>query len=141
MSRHQHHSMINDITWRAKKCAQIPAHKELMGFNLSNGKRLDGAKLIPWSRGRALAWDVTIPDTYAASHLQITSTEVGSAAKQAARIKITKYQELIATHIFCRSPLKRLARGMKKKFNSQRTFVDEPHRRRKTQGRQSTCSK
>ena len=55
---------------------------------------------MPWSRGKALAWDVTIPDTYAMSHIQSTSVESRSAAKHAARIKTLKYQDLNATHIF-----------------------------------------
>ena len=48
----------------------------------------------------AMAWDVTVPDTYAASHLQSTALEAGSAAKLAAEMKCTKYQELVATHLF-----------------------------------------
>jgi len=32
----------------------------------------DGVTLIPWSRGRCLTWDVTVPDTFAASHLPVT---------------------------------------------------------------------
>ena len=61
--------MINDIIWRAIKCAKIPTHKEPTELIMQNGKRPDGATLIPWSRGKALAWDVTIPDTYAVSDL------------------------------------------------------------------------
>ena len=47
-----------------------------------------------------LAWDVTIPDTYAASHLQSTELEAGRAAIHAAETKCTKYRELVATHIY-----------------------------------------
>ena len=31
-----------------------------------------------------MAWDVTVPDTFAESHLSSTSVEQGAAAKQAA---------------------------------------------------------
>ena len=55
MARHQGHSMVNDVIWRAVKRAKVPAHKEPTGLILQNGKRLDGATLIPWSRGKALA--------------------------------------------------------------------------------------
>ena len=47
-----------------------------------------------------MAWDVTVPDTFAESHLSSTSVEQGAAAKQAADNKATKYQELETTHIF-----------------------------------------
>ena len=98
--RHQRQSMINDIIWRAIKRAKIPTHKEPTGLVMQNGKRPDGATLFPWSRGKALARDITIPDTYAASHLQSTAIEVGRAAIHAAEMKCTKYRELDATHIF-----------------------------------------
>ena len=100
MASHQRHSMVNDIIWRAVKRAKVPAHKEPTGLVLQNGKRPDDVTLIPWSRGKALAWDVTISDTYAMSHIQSTSVDSGSAVKQAARIKTLKYQYLDATHIF-----------------------------------------
>ena len=47
-----------------------------------------------------MAWDVTVPDTYAASHLMSTALEAGSAAKHVAEMKCTKYQELVPTHLF-----------------------------------------
>ena len=75
MARHQRHSMVNDIIWRAVRHAKVPAHKKPTGLILQNGKRPDGATLIPWSRGKALAWDVTIRDTYAMSHIRSTSVD------------------------------------------------------------------
>ena len=63
-------------------------------------KRPDGAMLIPWSRSKALAWDVTIPDTYSMSHIQSTFVDSGSTAKHATRMKTLKYQDLNAIHIF-----------------------------------------
>ena len=39
---------------------------------------------ISWSRGKTMAWDVTVPDTYAESHIDNTATEAGAAANQAA---------------------------------------------------------
>ena len=47
-----------------------------------------------------MAWDVTVPDTYAESHIGDTATEAGAAANQAAGYKIAKYDELASTHIF-----------------------------------------
>jgi len=67
---------------------------------LQNGKCPDGSTLIPWSRGKPVAWDVTVPGTYAVSHIGDTATEAGAAANQAAANKIAKYDELAGTHIF-----------------------------------------
>ena len=53
-----------------------------------------------------MAWDVTVPDTYAESHIGDTATEAGAAANQAAANKITKYDELASTHICCLVPIK-----------------------------------
>ena len=92
--------MLNDIIWRAIKRAHIPAHKEPTGLVTQGGKRPDGATLIPWSKDKALAWDVTVPDTYADSHISRTSLEAGAAAKQAASLKNTKYSDITSTHVF-----------------------------------------
>ena len=92
--------MLNDIIWRAIKLAQIPAHKEPTGLITHGGKRPDGATLIPWSNGKPLAWDVAVPDTYAYSHINMTSSEAGDAARQAASTKNTKYIDITSTHIF-----------------------------------------
>ena len=62
--------------------------------------RPDGATLIPLSKGKALAWDVTVPDTYADSHISRTSLEAGAAARQAASLKNTKYSDITSTHVF-----------------------------------------
>lgn len=97
--RHQRHSHMNDIIWRAIKRAQIPVVKEPVGLSL-DGKRPDGATLIPWSRGKPLAWDVTVPDTFAKSHLHNTSIKACAAADTAADNKVTKYAHLASTHVF-----------------------------------------
>ena len=47
------------------------------------------------------ACDVTIPDTYAESHIGNTSTKPGAAAQKAAQNKNDKYTRLSNTHIFC----------------------------------------
>ena len=94
---HIRHSHINDLIWRAVKRAQIPATREPTGLSRSDGKRSDGASLIPWKRGKPLAWDVTVPDTYAASHIGETAENAGAAAKKAATNKIVKYNSLATT--------------------------------------------
>ena len=47
-----------------------------------------------------MAWDVTVPDTFAESHVGDTATEAGVAPNQAAANKIAKYDEQASTHIF-----------------------------------------
>ena len=90
---------MNDIIWRAVKRTQIPVVKESVGLSV-DGKRPDGATLIPWSRGKPLAWDVTVPHTFAKSHLHSTAIQACSAADTAAGNKVTKYAHLATTHMF-----------------------------------------
>ena len=59
-ARHQSHSHLNNIIWRAVKSAQIPAVKEPVGVSHNDSKRPDGVTLIPWVRGKELTWDVTV---------------------------------------------------------------------------------
>src|SRR6218665_1698399 len=87
-------SMINEIIWRALGRASLPSKKEPLGITGEDGKRPDGVTLIPWSCGRCLTWDVTMSDTYATSHLTVTSTEAGEAANRAAANKRTKYSTI-----------------------------------------------
>ena len=47
-----------------------------------------------------MAWDVTVPDTYAKSHIGNTATKPGAAAQMTAQNKIDKYSKLASTHIF-----------------------------------------
>ena len=98
--RHIRHAMANDIIWRAIKKAQVPASKETVGLSREDAKRPDGATLIPWARGKPMVWDVTVPDTYAQSHLDSTSLQAGAAADNAAIAKKTKYTGITNTHIF-----------------------------------------
>jgi len=70
-ARQQQHSHLNEILWRSIKRAQVPATREPVGLFRSDGKRPDGSTQIPWARGKPLAWDVTVPDTYADSHINV----------------------------------------------------------------------
>ena len=47
-----------------------------------------------------MAWDVTVPDKFAQSHLQATSLNSGSVADNTAMAKSNKYKDLSNTHIF-----------------------------------------
>jgi len=58
--RHQRHSQLNDILWRAFETAHVPAVKEPAGLSRDDGKRPDGVTLLPWAQG-FIARDVTVP--------------------------------------------------------------------------------
>src|SRR6218665_315038 len=57
------HHVINDIIWRALTKAEVPSTREPTGLFRDDGKRPDGTTLIPWERGKYLAWDATIIHT------------------------------------------------------------------------------
>ena len=86
---HIRHAMVNDIILIAIKKVQVPASKEPVGLSCEDAKR--PATLIHGARGKPMAWDVTVPDTYAQSHLDSTSLQAGAAADNAAIAKKTKY--------------------------------------------------
>jgi hypothetical protein len=91
--------LLNDVVWRAVQRAQVPATKEPTGL-CGGGKRPDGATLIPWERGRCMAWDVTVPDTLAPSHLRATAVCAGAAAASSEALKTAKYADIAPTHSF-----------------------------------------
>jgi len=47
-----------------------------------------------------MAWDVTVLDTYAESHISHTAREAGAAANRASDSKTAKYGALSVSHIF-----------------------------------------
>ena len=64
---HSRHTALNDIVKRSLEAADIPSILEPVGLCRSDGKHADGVSIIPWKRGRAVAWDVTVWDTFAPS--------------------------------------------------------------------------
>ena len=78
----------------------MPAVKEPQALSRDDGKRPDGVTLLPWAKGKPLAWDVTVPDTYAGSYLDDTATTTGVAADKAASNKEAKYRQLANSQIF-----------------------------------------
>jgi len=52
------------------------------------------------NRGKPTAWDVTVANTYAESHLSTTTLTAGAASDKAAANKEMKYSALANTHIF-----------------------------------------
>ena len=101
--------------------AKIQAVKEPPGLLRSDNKRPDGVTLTAWKQGKCLAWDVTMPDTYAQSHLPATATNVGHAADKSAVSKTQKYQSILQTHLF--TPIAIVTAGV---WNNQaREFIKE----------------
>ena len=64
------------------------------------GKRPDGATIAPWKSGRPLVWDATCPDTYAASYVIQSTSEVRAVAKLAETKKRDKYLAIARSHHF-----------------------------------------
>mgnify|MGYP003434925303 CR=1 FL=1 len=77
------HSLFNEVIWRSFLRAKIQASKEPLGTFRDN-KRPDGVTLTPWQRGKCVAWDVTVADTFANSYLPLTAARAGAAAERAA---------------------------------------------------------
>ena len=80
--------------------AKNSSSKGTPGLLRSDNKRPDGVTLIPRKQGKCLAWDVTMPDIYAQSHLPTTATNVGHAEDNSAVSKTQKYQSILQTHLF-----------------------------------------
>jgi len=80
--------------------ADMLAHLEPNGLLRNDGKKPDGATLVPWACGHCLLWDFTCPDTLALSHVYESSLAAGSAASEAESRKSAKYSELSVVHTF-----------------------------------------
>ena len=80
--------------------AKIQALQEPTGLLRTDGKRPDGVTLIPWKHGKCLSWDVTMPDTFAASHLRTTALNHGSAAESSVTLKTQNDANNARSHIF-----------------------------------------
>ena len=74
--------------------------KGAVGLSRDDDKRPDGATLIPWVRGKAVTWNVTVVDTFAQSYIGDTSNLTGAAANHAATLKTSKYVNITDTNIF-----------------------------------------
>ena len=98
--RHTRHSALNDIIKRSLDSAKIPSHLEPMSLSYRDGKRPDGATVVPWREGRALVWDVTCPDTLAPSHITLAASKGGVVAANAEQRKHSKYSHLDRSLLF-----------------------------------------
>ena len=92
------HNTVNDVIWQEMRRAKTP--KEPVGLLRNDGKQLDSITIIPWKKGKFLAWDLTMPDSFADSRLPHTALKQGSAADSLALSKTQKYASIRQTHIF-----------------------------------------
>ena len=89
------------FVWRSLSRANIPSTKEPKGLITSDERRPDGLTLVPWNKGKCLAWDATVADTFAPTYLSATSVKAGTGAELLANKKLEKYQDLEQRYIFC----------------------------------------
>lgn len=94
------HWAINDLVSRALSTASVPSTLEPAGMVRDDGKRPDGATLVPWCLGRALVWDATCVDTLAPSNITSSARSVGAAAERAQLMKRRKYSQISANYEF-----------------------------------------
>ena len=100
LQRQARHDHVNDVLARALRQAGVTNRLEPQGLCADDAIRPDGVTIMPWSAGRALTWDVTIRDTYAATHLPYASRAVGHASSKAEREKRQKYLPLLNSYTF-----------------------------------------
>ena len=100
MGKHARHSEVNNIIHRALSAAAVPSHLEPVGMCRNDGKRPDGATLIPWKQGKCLVWDFTCVNTIARSHLIKAVSKAGAPGLTAEEKKKAKYSCLSDSYIF-----------------------------------------
>jgi hypothetical protein len=98
--RFPRHAELNTILKRALAKLNIPSILEPSGVSRNDGKRPDGLTLYPWKQGKCLTWDVTVTDTFCATHLMGSASTSGAAAKYAEEQKVAKYSQLTGALIF-----------------------------------------
>ena len=98
--RHSRHASLNSLVKRGLDSAKIPSHLEPVGLFRLDGRRPDGATMVPWKCGKVMVWDVTCADSLANSHRELASRETGAVAACAEQRKRAKYTHLEATHFF-----------------------------------------
>ena len=98
--RHHRHAELNNIIHRAMTSANIPSRLEPTGMTRDDGKRPDGATLIPWKTGKPLVWDVTCRHPLSTSYIDTATGRSGEVAERAECEKQAKYSSLGSRYFF-----------------------------------------
>ena len=92
--RFSRHFNVNNLIRKALESAHVPTILEPQGVSRTDGKRPDGMTIFPWRMGKCMVWDFTCSDTFAPSHLEVSSNHFGKVAERAEQAKLTKYEQL-----------------------------------------------
>ena len=93
-SRFTRHQLGNDVIREAFRSAAIPSTLEPTGLLRNDGRRPDGLTMLPWHRGRSLAWDFTCANRLAASHSSKASQPGSTVATMKETLKRSHYSDL-----------------------------------------------
>ena len=99
--RHHRHASVNSIIHRALATAKIPSRLEPAGLSKSDGKRTEGATLVPQAQRQLLVWNVTCPDTLAPSNRCQASSAAGKVASAAEEKRLESIQCLDRHTVLC----------------------------------------
>jgi hypothetical protein len=91
---------MNDVMNRALNSVRFPTRLEPTGLLLGSNLKPDGISLIPWTRGKPLAWDVTCAFPLAASWSSTALRGQSAVATAVEARKTQKYADLAHDFIF-----------------------------------------
>ena len=100
VGKHARHSEVNSRIKAALAEAGVVSVLEPVGLTRDDGKRPDGATVLPFERGLPMAWDATTIHTCAPSHLHATAVQAGSGAAAAEAHNDSKYSCLTSRVAF-----------------------------------------
>ena len=98
--RHVRHFAVNSIIQRALHASGVPSQLEPSGLSRDDGKRPDGATIVPFNKGQCLVWDFTCVNTVAASHIKSAASRAGAPCEAAEEKKHKKYSALSRIYNF-----------------------------------------
>ena len=93
-SRHTCHQTCNKVIKEALKSAGVPSTLEPRGNSRNDGKRPDGVSLLPWCRGRVVAWDFAYTHKLTISNLRLATSDGPAVATEAEYRKRGHYSAL-----------------------------------------------